>query len=112
MTCFLFSENGAVLDTGFPDDDREALRSFSSVHAVRRFDLIYILVFHAIHDIGSSNAQPLQPHEQPTTLISTLTVPAEVVYTRTRDARGENIASGDLEAVADPGKARTVDFAV
>ena len=107
-----FSENIAVLGNGFPGDDREALRSFSAVHAVRRFDLTCILVIHAIRDIGSSNAQPLQSHEQPATLIPTLTVPAEFVYTRTRDARGGNIASGDLETVAERGQARTVDFAV
>ncbi|KAH9175776.1 hypothetical protein EDB89DRAFT_2066356 [Lactarius sanguifluus] len=31
------------------------------------------------------NAQPLRPSEQPTTFISSFTVPAEVMYTRTRD---------------------------
>ncbi len=62
----------------------------------------------------SSNAQPLQPDEQPTTFISTLTVPTEVMYTCTRDlardAQGGNSARSGI--VAEPGLARTVDFAV
>ena len=111
MTSFPFSESIAVLVISFANDDREALRSFSTLHAVRRFDLTFILVIHAICDIGSSNAQSLKPHEQPTTFISALTVPAEAMYIRTRDARGEDTASGDLETVAERGKART-DFAV
>jgi hypothetical protein len=47
-------------------------------------------------DVVSSNSQPLQPDERPTTFISTLTVPTEVLYMFTRDARG-----GDLCRVID-----------
>ncbi|KAH9034528.1 hypothetical protein EDB84DRAFT_1486686 [Lactarius hengduanensis] len=55
------------------------------------------------------NAQPLQLGEQPTTFISTFTVPAEVMYPRTRDARGGDIGcSGSIE---EHGQARTVNFA-
>ncbi|KAI9448980.1 hypothetical protein BJY52DRAFT_1364182 [Lactarius psammicola] len=56
------------------------------------------------------NAQPPQPDERPTTFISTLTVPAEAVYTFTRDARGGEVSRGETAAVRGP--ARTVDFAV
>ncbi len=69
--------------------------------------------FTTISDIVSSNAQPLQPDERPTTFISTLTVPTEamVMYTRTRDARVGGVASGEIVA-AECGPARTVEFAV
>ena len=78
---FPFSGKIAVQSVGYPGDGREALRSFSALHDVRRFDLTCILVIHTIDDVVSSNAQPLQPDELPTTSISTLTVPAEAIYT-------------------------------
>ncbi|KAI9448971.1 hypothetical protein BJY52DRAFT_1228032 [Lactarius psammicola] len=56
------------------------------------------------------NTQPLQPDELPTTFISTLTVPTEVIYTRTRDARGGDISRSEI--VTERGPARAVDFAV
>jgi len=37
---------------------------------------------HTISDVVSSNAHPLRPVERPTTIISTLTVPVEAMYTR------------------------------
>ncbi|KAH8988973.1 hypothetical protein EDB86DRAFT_400204 [Lactarius hatsudake] len=55
------------------------------------------------------NAQPLQLSEQPTTFASTLTVPAEVMHTRTQDARGGDIARS--ESIEERGKAKTVNFA-
>ncbi|KAH8999790.1 hypothetical protein EDB83DRAFT_2533958 [Lactarius deliciosus] len=55
------------------------------------------------------NAQPLQPSEQPTTFISTFTIPAEVMHTRTRDARGGDIACS--ESIEELGRARAVNFA-
>ncbi|KAH9053778.1 hypothetical protein EDB87DRAFT_1649793 [Lactarius vividus] len=56
------------------------------------------------------NAQPLQLEEQPTTFISTFTVPAEVMYTHAREARGGGTACS--ENVAGSGPVRTVNFAV
>ncbi|KAI9448974.1 hypothetical protein BJY52DRAFT_293564 [Lactarius psammicola] len=54
------------------------------------------------------NTQSLQSDERPTTFISTLTVPMEVMYARTLDAR-----AGDSACVAtESGPARTVEFAV
>ncbi|KAI9435744.1 hypothetical protein H4582DRAFT_620317 [Lactarius indigo] len=55
------------------------------------------------------NAQPLQPSEQPTTFISTFTIPAEVMYTRTQDAQGRDIARS--ENVEEHGQASKVTFA-
>jgi hypothetical protein len=111
-TGFPFSGKIAVLAGGYPGDGREALCSFSALHDVRHFDLTCISVIHTIDDIVSSNTKPLQPGELPTTFISTLTVPAEVMYTRTRDTRGGGIASGHSEIVAEPGPVRTLDFVV
>ncbi|KAI9435746.1 hypothetical protein H4582DRAFT_620281 [Lactarius indigo] len=56
------------------------------------------------------NAQPPQLNERPTTVISTLTVPTEVMYTRTLDARGGDIALNEI--VAERGPVRTIGFAV
>ncbi|KAF8266026.1 hypothetical protein EI94DRAFT_1803661 [Lactarius quietus] len=56
------------------------------------------------------NSKTPEPNEQPTTLISSLTVPADVLYTFTRGARGEDISCGEI--VAGRGPARAVDFAV
>lgn len=56
------------------------------------------------------NAQPPQPAERPTTLISTLTVPVEVLHTFVREARGEDVSRGEI--VAGGGPTRTIDFAV
>jgi hypothetical protein len=42
---FSFSEKFAVLADGYPGDDREALRSFTVLHDVRRFDLASISMF-------------------------------------------------------------------
>ena len=111
-TGFPFSGNTAVLAGGYPGDGWEVLRSFSALHDVRHFDLTYISVIHTIDGIVSSNAKPLQPGELRTTFKSTLTVPAEVIYTRTRDTRGGGIASSHSEIVAERGPARTVDFAM
>ncbi|KAH9068032.1 hypothetical protein EDB83DRAFT_2519151 [Lactarius deliciosus] len=55
------------------------------------------------------NAQPLQPSEQPTTFISTFTIPAEVMHTRTRNALGGDIACS--ESIEEQGRARAVNFA-
>ncbi|KAH9034206.1 hypothetical protein EDB85DRAFT_2144478 [Lactarius pseudohatsudake] len=54
--------------------------------------------------------QPLQPDERPTTFMSTLTVPAEGVYTVTRSARGGNVVFSQNPAECE--QARTVDSAV
>jgi hypothetical protein len=86
--CFLFSERFAVLADGHPGDDREALRSFAVLHDVRRFDLVSISLFALISDAVSSNAQPLQSDRLPSAFISTLTVPADVMYLRSRGTRG------------------------
>ncbi|KAH9068010.1 hypothetical protein EDB83DRAFT_2519095 [Lactarius deliciosus] len=56
------------------------------------------------------NAQSLKPNEQPMTVISTLTVPMEVMHTRTLDTRGGDIALSEI--VVERGPARTVGFAV
>ncbi|KAI9464058.1 hypothetical protein BJY52DRAFT_883715 [Lactarius psammicola] len=56
------------------------------------------------------NARPLRPKEQPTTFISTLTVPTEVMNTVTRDTRGGDTACGENSAECRP--AKTVDYAV
>ncbi|KAH9034198.1 hypothetical protein EDB85DRAFT_1889857 [Lactarius pseudohatsudake] len=42
--------------------------------------------------------QPLQPDERPTTFMSTLTVPAEGMYTVTRSARGGDVAFSENPA--------------
>ncbi|KAH8988990.1 hypothetical protein EDB86DRAFT_3081281 [Lactarius hatsudake] len=55
------------------------------------------------------NAQPLKPNE-PTTVISTFTVPMEVMHARTLDTRGEDIALSDI--VVERGPARSIGFAV
>ena len=107
---FLFSENIAVLADGYPDDNREALRSFIVAHNVRRFDLARISVIHTISDAISSNAQGLNPDEQPTTLpVSTLTVPTGV-NTLTPDARWGGVACGQISAECSP--VTTIAFAV
>ncbi|KAI9448975.1 hypothetical protein BJY52DRAFT_1216096 [Lactarius psammicola] len=56
------------------------------------------------------NAHPPRPDERPTTILSTLTVPAEAMYTISREARGRDVARSDI--TAERGTARTVDFAV
>src|SRR6266702_3738395 len=109
-TGFPFSENSAVLVPGCPSDDWEALRSFALLHDVRRLDVVCVSVVHTISDLMSSNAQPLQPDERPTTFISTLTVPAEFMYTQTRNARVGDVACGEIAAECGP--ARTLDFPV
>jgi hypothetical protein len=71
-------------------------------------------VVQTIADSVSSNSQqlggPLRPNEQPTTFISTLTVPTEVLHTLTLDARVGDVACS--EVVVECGPARTVEFAV
>ncbi|KAH9034200.1 hypothetical protein EDB85DRAFT_1948156 [Lactarius pseudohatsudake] len=42
------------------------------------------------------NAQPLKPNGQLTTVISTVSVPMEVMYARTLDARGGDIALSEI----------------
>ncbi|KAH9060672.1 hypothetical protein EDB87DRAFT_1683368 [Lactarius vividus] len=54
--------------------------------------------------------QPLQPDERPTTFMSTLTVPAEAMYTVTRSARGGDVAFSEQPTECE--QARTVDSAV
>ncbi|KAH8988359.1 hypothetical protein EDB92DRAFT_2011598 [Lactarius akahatsu] len=56
------------------------------------------------------NAQSLTPNEQPTTVISTLTVPMEVMYARTLDVQGGDIALNEI--VVEHGPVRTKGFAV
>ncbi|KAI9433971.1 hypothetical protein H4582DRAFT_959850 [Lactarius indigo] len=56
------------------------------------------------------NAPFLQPYERPTTLISTLTLPAEVMCTLTRNARVGDLTYGEI--AAECGAARTLDLAV
>ncbi|KAH9060674.1 hypothetical protein EDB87DRAFT_1576809 [Lactarius vividus] len=56
------------------------------------------------------NAQPLGPNGQPTTAISTLTVPMEIMYARTLDARGGDIVLSEI--VVERGPVRTTGFAV
>ena len=60
----------------------------------------------------ASNFQPLQLDEGSTTFVSTLTVPTEVMYTFTRDARRGDISCGEIQIDTGPGTARMVDFAV
>ncbi|KAH9068033.1 hypothetical protein EDB83DRAFT_673861 [Lactarius deliciosus] len=56
------------------------------------------------------NAQPLTLNGQPTTVISTLTVPMEDMYARTLDARGGDIALNEI--VVERGPVRTKGLAV
>ncbi|KAH8988357.1 hypothetical protein EDB92DRAFT_1948035 [Lactarius akahatsu] len=56
------------------------------------------------------NAQPLKPNGQPTTVISTLTVPMEVMYAHTLDAQGGDIELNEI--VVEHGPVRTKGFAV
>ncbi|KAH9068036.1 hypothetical protein EDB83DRAFT_674644 [Lactarius deliciosus] len=56
------------------------------------------------------NTKPPQPAELPTTFISTLTMPVEVLHTFMREARGEDVSRGEI--VAGLGPTRTIDFAV
>ncbi|KAH9034204.1 hypothetical protein EDB85DRAFT_2289122 [Lactarius pseudohatsudake] len=56
------------------------------------------------------NAQPLKPNGPLATVISTLTVPMEVMYARTLDARGGDIALSEI--VVERGPVRTIGFAV
>jgi hypothetical protein len=60
------------------------------------------------------NAQPLggllQPGQQPTTFTSTLTVPAEVLCTLTRDSRVGNVACSEI--AVEHGPTWTVDVSV
>ncbi|KAI9435748.1 hypothetical protein H4582DRAFT_2079348 [Lactarius indigo] len=66
---------------------------------------LYVLsLFHMI------NGHPLESDERPTTIISTLTVPADSVYTFTREARGRDDPHSDI--AAEHGTARAVDLAV
>ncbi|KAH9060675.1 hypothetical protein EDB87DRAFT_1831310 [Lactarius vividus] len=58
------------------------------------------------------NARPLRPDERLTTIISTLTVPADSVYTFTREARGRDVDVPCSDIAVERGTARTVDFAV
>ncbi|KAH8988325.1 hypothetical protein EDB92DRAFT_1948012 [Lactarius akahatsu] len=53
------------------------------------------------------NAQPLKPTGQLTTVISTLTVPMEVMYARTLDVRGGDIALSEIVVERGP-KIRTL----
>ena len=111
-TGFLFSERIAVLGVEHPGDDREALRSFTVLHYVCRFDLAFISVVHAISDVVSSNALPLQPDEHPTTFMSTLTIPMDVMNTRTRDTRGGGDDTCSEIVAVECGPVKTVEFAV
>jgi hypothetical protein len=65
-------------------------------------------------DVVSRNTQtlggPLQSDEQHTTFRSTLTVPAEVLCTFTRDTRGGDVACREIAAGRGP--PCTVEFAV
>ncbi|KAI9448970.1 hypothetical protein BJY52DRAFT_1216092 [Lactarius psammicola] len=49
---------------------------------------LYVLSF-----LYMVNSQPLQSDKRPTTFISTLTVPTEIMYPRTRDARADTVCS-------------------
>lgn len=111
LTIFPFLGRFGVLAKGFPGNDWEALRSFAFLHDVRHFDLTFISLGYAMSNVVCSNAQPLrgplQPDEQPTTLISSLTVPTEVF---TRDARVGDVACSEI--AAGHGPIRIVEFAV
>ncbi len=109
-TGFSFLETFAALDIGSPADQREALCSFAVLHDVRRLGIACISVVHTISDVVSSNAEKPQPAERSTTLISTLTVPTELLHTFTRDARGGDVSRGEIAAARGP--PRPVDFAV
>jgi len=56
------------------------------------------------------NAQPFRSDEHPATFMSTLTVPAEAMYTFTGEARGREARCNDTGAEC--GTARTVEVAV
>ena len=99
-----------ALDANCSTDDREALRPFSVLYDVRRFDIFCFRWFTLT--LMASNFQPLQPDEGSTTFVSTLTVPTEVLYTFTRDARRGDISCGEIQIGTGPGTARMVDFAV
>ncbi|KAH9060658.1 hypothetical protein EDB87DRAFT_1683357 [Lactarius vividus] len=54
--------------------------------------------------------QPLKPNEQPTTAISTLTVPMEAMYARTLDTRGGDFVISEI--VVERGPVKSTGFAV
>ncbi|KAH9051302.1 hypothetical protein EDB83DRAFT_1301355 [Lactarius deliciosus] len=101
---------GAICLTGFyiqyatvPQVPSELLFWYPVLHGM--MGKLYVLSL-----LYMVNVQPLQLDEQPTTFVSTFTVPAEVMYTRTREARrGDTVYS---ENVAGSGSVRTVNFAV
>lgn len=101
---------GAICLTGFyiqyamvPQVSSELLFWYPVLHGM--IGKLYVLSL-----LYMVNAQPLQLDEQPTTFVSTFTVPAEVMHTRTREARGGDTACS--ENVAGSGPVRTVNFAV
>ena len=109
-----FSGRFGVLAETYPGDDWKALCPFTISYDVRRFDLACISVTPTISDVVSSKVQqlggPRQLDEQPTTFISTLTVPTEVLHTLTRDARVGDVARSEIAVGRGP--ARAVEFAV
>jgi hypothetical protein len=109
-----FSGRFGVLAEGYSGDDWKALCSFTILYDVRRFDLACITVVQTISNVVSSNAQPLggtlKPAEQPTTFISTLTVPTEVSHALTRDPRVGDVARSEITVGREP--AMAVAFSV
>ncbi|KAH9034202.1 hypothetical protein EDB85DRAFT_2144475 [Lactarius pseudohatsudake] len=59
-----------------------------------------------------TNVRPLGPDERLTTIISTLTVPADIVSTFTREARGRDADVPCSDIAAERGMARTVDLGI
>lgn len=103
------SDKFSVLAAIFPADYRKALRSFYVLHDVGPLDIAYDYVVRNIAHIICSNSQPLHLGEQPTTFISTLTLPAEAMCTYTLEALGRETRCSDSAEERTPS---TVDFAV
>jgi len=71
---------------------------------------LYVLSLFYMINSQSLGGRP-QPDNQPTTFISTFTVPTEVLHTLTpREARVGDVASSDVATGRVPG--RTIEFAV
>ncbi|KAH9034532.1 hypothetical protein EDB84DRAFT_1594746 [Lactarius hengduanensis] len=59
-----------------------------------------------------TNVRSLGPDERLTTIISTLTVPTDIVHTFTREARGRDVDFPCSDIAAERGMARTVDLGI
>ena len=106
-----FSGRFGVLAEGYSGNDWKALCSFTILYDVRRFDLTSISVVQTVSNVVSSNAQPLGGTlHQPTTYISTLTVPTEISHALTRDPQVGDVARSEITVGHEP--ARVVEFSV